>query len=318
MTARGGLGKGLGALIPSGARTLTEIPTSDIAPNEKQPRRQFNEEALGSLAASIRRLGLLQPVVVRRSGADRFELVMGERRWRAAQRAGLASVPAIVIETDDRGSLERALVENIHRQDLNAIEEAAAYKQLLEEAGLTHEELAERLGLSRPSVSNALRLLELPDGIQKMVIDGRLTAGHARSLLPLVRHPLVERIAQKIAAAGLSVRQVEELVRRHASDIGGVAGAGGRGAGGRADPALAGVSERLSDRLQTRVQVTKGRGKGKIVIEFGSIEDLERLAGMIAGQTPGTTPEQAWPAQGSEQESESMGWPASQGESAVK
>lgn len=287
MTARGGLGRGLGALIPSGARTLVEISTSSIAPNEQQPRRNFDEEALATLAASIRRLGLLQPVVVRRTAGEAFELVMGERRWRAAQRAGLSSVPAVIIETDDRGSLERALVENIHREDLNAIEEAAAYKQLLEEAGLTHEELAERLGMSRPAISNALRLLDLPDAIQKMVIDGRLTAGHARSLLALSTHPLVIRIAQKIAAAGLSVRQTEELVRRQAAEMPGASGAPG-GKRGRADPGLTHLAERLSDRLQTRVQVTKGRGKGKIVIEFGSLEDLERIAGMVEGLPKGS------------------------------
>lgn len=278
MTARGGLGRGLGALIPTGARALEEIPISDIYPNAGQPRRQFDDERLGSLAASIRRLGLLQPVVVRRAGSGSFELVMGERRWRAAQRAGLASVPAIIIETDDRGSLERALVENIHRQDLNPIEEAAAYKQLLEEAALTHEDLAEKLGLSRPSVSNALRLLELPDPIQKMVMENKLTAGHARALLGLAGHPLLERIAQKVAAAGLSVRQTEELVRRQAAEMPG--GLAVRGAPGRrrSDPGLAELGERIGDFLQTRVRVTKGRGKGKIVIDFGSSEDLERIA----------------------------------------
>lgn len=295
MTARGGLGRGLGALIPSGARALEEISISDIAPNEKQPRRHFDEEALASLAASIRRLGLLQPVVVRRTGLDSFELVMGERRWRAAQRAGLHSVPAIVIETDERGSLERALVENIHRQDLNSIEEAAAYKQLLEEAGLTHEELAERLGLSRPAVSNALRLLELPETIQKMVIDRKLSAGHARTLLGLAGHPLLERIAQKVAAAGLSVRQTEELVRRQAAEMSAMTGGTVPGGRGRGDPALAHLGERLSDRLQTRVKVTKGRGKGKIIIEFGSLEDLERLARVLVGDGVGPPQEESAP-----------------------
>lgn len=284
MTARGGLGRGLGALIPVGARALEEIPISDIYPNAKQPRRQFDEERMGSLAASIRRLGLLQPVVVRRTGSDSYELVMGERRWRAAQRAGLPSVPAVIIETDDRGSLERALVENIHRQDLNPIEEAAAYKQLLEEAALTHEDLAEKLGLSRPSVSNALRLLELPDPIQKMVMENRLTAGHARALLGLAGHPLLERIAQKVAAAGLSVRQTEELVRRQAAEMPG--GLAGREAPGRRrrDPGLAELGEKIGDFLQTRVRVTKGRGKGKIVIEFGSSEDLERIARRLGAE----------------------------------
>lgn len=280
-TVRGGLGRGLGALIPAGARTLIEIPTSEISPSDQQPRRHFSEEALEGLSASIRKLGLLQPVVVRRTAGERYELVMGERRWRAAQRAGLSSIPAIIIETDDRGALERALVENLHRQDLNAIEEAAALKQLLEEAGLTHEQLAERLGLSRPSVSNSLRLLELPDAVQKLVIDGRLTAGHARALLGLSGHPLLERIAQKVAGANLSVRQTEELVRRQAAQMpesqGGQAAQKRRGSA-----ALSEYSERLSDLLGTRVQVTKGRGKGKIVIEFASMEDLDRVTGMIS------------------------------------
>ncbi|MGI8426805.1 MAG: ParB/RepB/Spo0J family partition protein [Actinomycetota bacterium] len=286
MTVRGGLGKGLGALIPSGARALQEIPASDIVPNPKQPRRHFDEEALATLAASIRRLGLLQPVVVRRNETGTFELVMGERRWRASQRAGLANIPALVIETDDRGALERALVENIHREDLNPIEEAASYRQLLDEAGLTHDQLAERVGLSRPSISNAIRLLELPDSIQKLVIQGKLSAGHARSLLGLTGHPLLERIAQKVAGSGLSVRQTEELVRRQASE----SELPGRPA--KAPPPgnaqLLEAAERLGEALQTRVKVAKGKGKGKIIIEFGSLEDLDRLLTAIAGEESGS------------------------------
>ena len=279
MTVKGGLGKGLGALIPTGARSLQEIDASEISPNPKQPRRTFDDEALATLAASIRRLGLLQPVVVRRTDPGGYQLVMGERRWRACQRAGLVTIPALVIETDDRGALERALVENIHRQDLNAIEEAAAYRQLLDEAGLTHEQLAERVGLSRPSISNAIRLLELPDSVQKLVIQGRLSAGHARSLLGLSGHPLLERIAQKVAGSGLSVRQTEELVRRQAgeSDL------PGRSAKSPspASAGLAEAAERLGEALQTRVKVAKGRGKGKIIIEFGSLDDLDRLVHAI-------------------------------------
>jgi len=262
---------------------LQEIAASDIAPNPKQPRRHFDEDALATLAASIRRLGLLQPVVVRRTDAGGYELVMGERRWRASQRAGLVTIPALVIETDDRGALERALVENIHRQDLNPIEEAAAYRQLLDEAGLTHEQLAERVGLSRPSVSNAIRLLELPDSIQGLVIQGRLSAGHARSLLGLAGHPLLERIAQKVAGSGLSVRQTEELVRRQASESelpGSPAKAPTPG-----NAQLLEAAERMGEALQTRVKVAKGRGKGKIIIEFGSLEDLDRLLTAIAGDS---------------------------------
>ncbi|HVF11639.1 MAG TPA: ParB/RepB/Spo0J family partition protein [Actinomycetota bacterium] len=282
--APGGLGKGLGALIPTGARVLEEVSTESIHPNPRQPRRTFEDESLATLAASIRQLGLLQPVVVRRRADDSFELVMGERRWRAAGRAGLATIPAIIMETDDQGALERALVENLHRQDLNAIEEAAAYKQLLEDAGLTHEQLAERVGLSRPSVTNALRLLDLPDGIQSMVIRGRLSAGHARALLSLGEHPMLERLAQRVAAEGLSVRQTEELARATKQDSGQAA----KESSGRAQrtPAQLEIAERLCEELNTRVSVTKGKGKGKIVIEFGDDADLDRIFRQISKGSP--------------------------------
>lgn len=282
--APGGLGKGLGALIPTGARVLEEVSTESIHPNPRQPRRTFEDESLATLAASIRQLGLLQPVVVRRRADDSFELVMGERRWRAAGRAGLATIPAIIMETDDQGALERALVENLHRQDLNAIEEAAAYKQLLEDAGLTHEQLAERVGLSRPSVTNALRLLDLPDGIQSMVIRGRLSAGHARALLSLGEHPMLERLAQRVAAEGLSVRQAEELARATKQDSGQAVRESGERA--KRSPAQLEIAERLSEELNTRVSVTKGRGKGKIVIEFGDDADLDRIFRQISKGSP--------------------------------
>lgn len=282
--APGGLGRGLGALIPTGARVLEEVSTESIHPNPRQPRRTFEDESLATLAASIRQLGLLQPVVVRRRADDSFELVMGERRWRAAGRAGLATIPAIIMETDDQGALERALVENLHRQDLNAIEEAAAYKQLLEDAGLTHEQLAERVGLSRPSVTNALRLLDLPDGIQSMVIRGRLSAGHARALLSLGEHPMLERLAQRVAAEGLSVRQAEELAKATKRE----SGQAGQEPGQRAQrtPAQLEIAERLSEELNTRVSVTKGKGKGKIVIEFGDDADLDRIFRRISKGSP--------------------------------
>lgn len=282
--APGGLGRGLGALIPTGARVLEEVSTESIHPNPRQPRRTFEDESLATLAASIRQLGLLQPVVVRRRADDSFELVMGERRWRAAGRAGLATIPAIIMETDDQGALERALVENLHRQDLNAIEEAAAYKQLLEDAGLTHEQLAERVGLSRPSVTNALRLLDLPDGIQSMVIRGRLSAGHARALLSLGEHPMLERLAQRVAAEGLSVRQAEELAKATKRE----SGQAGQEPGQRAQrtPAQLEIAERLSEELNTRVSVTKGKGKGKIVIEFGDDADLDRIFHRISKGSP--------------------------------
>lgn len=235
------------------------------------------------MSASIRQLGLLQPVVVRRSAGSGYELVMGERRWRAAQRAGLATIPALVIDTDDRGALERALVENIHRQDLNPIEEAAAYRQLLDEAKLTHEQLAERVGLSRPAISNSMRLLDLPDPVQAMVIGNKLSAGHARALLALLGHPLLERIAQRVASSGMSVRETEDLVRREREE----APAPEQKAGvparrQRIDPGIAEISEALSDRLGTRVSVVMGRGKGRIVIEFGSGDDLVRICRKIS------------------------------------
>lgn len=278
MSAPTGLGKGLGALIPSGARMLEELPISAIAPNPKQPRNHFDDESLATLSASIRQLGLLQPVVVRRRGDDRYELVMGERRWRASHRAGLATIPALIVETDDRGSLERALVENLHRQDLNAIEEAAAFQQLVTDAGLTHEQLAERVGLSRPAITNALRLLELPDAIQKLVLDSKLSAAHARTLGGLNGHPLQERLAARVAAEGLSVRATEDLVRQNKQ--GATASTPGRGNSSRG-VGLSEISERLSDELATRVSVVMGKRKGKIVIEFGSGEDLDRLVAKI-------------------------------------
>ncbi|MEX2588092.1 MAG: ParB/RepB/Spo0J family partition protein [Actinomycetota bacterium] len=288
MAAKGGLGKGLGALIPSGANSLEELPPASISPNPRQPRRHFDEDALIGLSASIRRLGLLQPVVVRRTaGAGAYELVMGERRWRAAQRAGLSTIPAIVIDTDDGGSLERALVENVHRQDLNPIEESAAYRQLLEEAGLTHEQLAERLGLSRPAISNALRLLELPDTVQAMVMKRKLSAGHARALLGLAGHPLLERLANRVVSAGLSVRETEELVKRERESERGESAAPvdpspGSPPAAASTAGLSEIADALSDQLQTRVKVAMGRGRGKIVIEFGSGEDLVRICRRIA------------------------------------
>lgn len=282
MTQRSGLGRGLGALIPSASGGLHEIPTSDIAPNPRQPRRNFDPHSISDLAASIRQVGVLQPVVVRPAGENRYELVMGERRWRAAERAGLVTIPAIVVETDDRGALERAVMENIHRADLNPLEEAAAFQQLIQEAGLTHEQLAERVGLSRPQISNTLRLLDLPAGVQKLLFEGKISAGHARALLGLHGHPLIERVALRVAAEALSVRQTEELVRtsqfaEHPSQ---------GPTRPQSSPGLIELGERLSDELSTRVTVTMGRRKGKIVIEVGSVDDLERIFRRIAGLQP--------------------------------
>ena len=290
MSARGGLGRGLGALIPAGATSLEEIPPGSIVPNSRQPRKHFDPEALNTLSASIKQLGLLQPVVVRRRGDSGYELVMGERRWRAAQQAGLSTIPALIIDTDDRGSLERAIVENVHREDLNPIEEAAAYRQLVEEGGLTHEQLAERVSLSRSTVGNIMRLLDLPDSIQAMVMQGKLSGGHAKALLGILGHPLLERIAQRVAASGLSVRETEDLVRQEREEREEPASPETTArrqpprAGG--DAGLLEISDALSDQLETRVVVSKGRGKGKIVIEFGSDEDLVRIWRRISGGTP--------------------------------
>lgn len=291
MTPRGGLGKGLGALIPTEAGALQELPIEAIAPSSRQPRRRVDQESIEELAASIRQVGILQPVVVRprASGPDeRYELVLGERRWRAAQRAGLASVPALIVATDDRGALQRALIENLHRRDLNPLEEAAGYRQMLDEGGLTHEALAEQLGLSRPAISNALRLLDLPPLVGRLLAEGQLTAGHARALLGLDDPGAIERLAARVLAEGLTVRQTEALVR--AEEPGGARQDGGAGG----DPPLGGgsrmqaaglmeLSERLSEDLQTRVTVFMGRRKGRIVIEFGSVGDLERIYRRIAG-----------------------------------
>jgi ParB family chromosome partitioning protein len=290
MTTRGGLGRGLGALIPAGATSLEELAPSSIVPNPRQPRTHLDEDALATLSASIRQLGLLQPVVVRRRRDSGYELVMGERRWRASMKAGLSTIPALNIDTDDRGALERALVENIHRQDLNPIEEAAAYRQLLEEAGLTHEQLAERVGLSRPAVTNAMRLLDLPESVQGMVITGKLTAGHARALLGLEGHPLLERMAQQVASAEMSVRETEELVRRERASVPQVEPADSRRKAAAQQSGLVEVSDLLAEQLQTRVRVSMGRGKGKIVIDFGSGEDLVRICRQIVGSHPPVQP----------------------------
>jgi ParB family chromosome partitioning protein len=257
---------------------LRELPIASLKPNPRQPRDHFDEEALASLSASIKELGVLQPVLVRPVG-DEFELVAGERRWRAAKRAGLQSIPAIVRDTTDDASLEQALVENLHREDLNALEEAAAYQQLLEDFKLTHEELAARVGKSRAAISNTLRLFQLPAGVQRLVADGQLSAGHARALLGTPDRAFQESLARKAVAEGWSVRAVEEAVR---------ARGGGEPAEGEAAPpaqpakrlrapGLLELEELLAGFLDTRVSVTMGPKRGKVVIEFGDLEDLERI-----------------------------------------
>lgn len=294
MARRSGLGKGLGALIPSEVAaadhdaTLREIAVSQIEPNPNQPRDHFDEEALVSLTASVTELGVLQPVLVRPLGNDRYELIAGERRWRAAKRAGLQAVPAVVRTIDDTASLEQAVVENLHRQDLNALEEAAAYQQLTEEFHLSHDDVARRVGKSRSAISNTLRLLQLPPGIQKLVAEGQLSAGHARALLGTPDRAFQEALARRAAAEQLSVRDVEEAVRaRNGEPPAAPAGAEPEAASPRPAASAAGrrlrppglleLEELLSDRLDTRVKVAMGAKKGKVTIDFASLEDLERI-----------------------------------------
>jgi ParB family chromosome partitioning protein len=251
---------------------LEEIPLDAIRPNARQPRRAFDEDTLAELAASIEAVGLLQPVVVRRHGA-RYELIMGERRWRACQLAGTELIPAIVRETSDVDMLRDALMENLHREQLNPLEEAAAYQQLLDDFSATHEELARRIGRSRPHISNTIRLLNLPPAVQKRVAAGVLSAGHARALLGVDDPEAQEELARRIVAEGLSVRAVEEIVAVGVSPA--------RTPRPRAKapvaPGLKDLADRLSDIFETRVKVELGQRKGKIVVEFASLEDLERI-----------------------------------------
>lgn len=320
---RGGLGRGLAALIPSGptagprlgsaaadviiggtqapAAGLTatdvvpdsvgavyrELSTGDIVANPRQPRQVFDPDALAELVHSIREFGLMQPVVVREAGPGRYELVMGERRWRATQQAGIATIPAIVRSTSDTAMLRDALLENIHRAQLNPLEEASAYQQLLEEFNVTHDELASRLGRSRPVVSNTIRLLRLPVAVQRRVAAGVLSAGHARALLSLDGDvPAQEELAARIVAEGLSVRATEEAVVLHRSrpdsDVDAPASSSARAT--MATPGLQQVAERLSDSFDTKVTVSVGKRKGKIVVEFGSAEDLERIVTLMGGE----------------------------------
>lgn len=293
---RSGLGKGLGALIPTEAggsvgegdigAFLHEIPIAAIEPNPNQPRTHFDEEALAELTASIREVGLLQPILVRPLGEDRFQLIAGERRWRAARRAGLDHIPAIVREGDDLQSVEHALVENLHRQDLAPLEEASAFQQLIEDFGLTHDDVATRVGKSRAAVTNTLRLLQLPPTIQHLLADGRLTAGHARALLGTPDRAVQDALAKRAVQEQLSVRQVEELVRESAAGVATTPG--------RADnrpvlrpPGLLELEELLSEYLHTRVKVSMGGRKGKVVIDFATLEDLERIYRLVTEAPPG-------------------------------
>lgn len=284
MNRRSGLGKGLGSLIPSEATAdasgqLMEIPVSAIQANEYQPRSRFEEEALVSLTDSVRELGVLQPVLVRQLGPDRYELIAGERRWRAARRAGLPSVPAVVREADDRHSLEQALVENLHREDLNALEEAAAFQQLIDEFGMTQEQVAQRVGKSRSAVANTLRLFQLPGTVQRMVASAELSAGHARALLGSPDRSFQERLARKIVDDELNVRQAEEMVRESLAghDAAEEDAPVSKAVGETKPAALLELEELLGQHLDTRVRVAAGRGKGKLTIEFADLADLERI-----------------------------------------
>lgn len=296
MTRRSGLGRGLDALLPSGGAEpggleqraaegpLREVDPVLIDPNPRQPRQTFDDEALGELADSIQALGVLQPLLVRPGRPGRYELVAGERRLRASQRAGLVSVPVLVVETDDEGSLERALVENVHRENLNPIEEAAAYRQLMDEGGLTQESLGEKLGRNRVTITNTLRLLDLPTEVQQYLIEGRMTAGHGRALLGLNGNPFQARLAARIVHEGLSVRETEEQVRRLSEFTSGGTSRRGR----RPQPPEVTEAQRsLSEQLQARVRVDLGARKGKIVIEFSDLDELDRLRRVIAGEESG-------------------------------
>jgi ParB family chromosome partitioning protein len=321
MVRRSGLGKGLSSLIPpgevgaegtdeaSGLGVFVDIPIADIVPNPNQPRVYFDEESLAELSSSIAQIGVLQPILVRRrdeeTGAT-FELIAGERRWRAATRAGLATIPAIVRAGDDLASVEQALVENLHRQDLTALEEAAAYQQLIEDFGLTHEQVATRVGKSRSAVTNTLRLLGLPPTVQHLLADGRISAGHARALLGTPDRVLQDELARLVADEGWSVRAVEEAIRRGTTELpapstttpepavvpdgpetpGGrtpIDGAGLTPATRLRPPGLLELEELLAGHLETRVGVQMGARRGRVTIEFADLEDLERIYSRIIG-----------------------------------
>lgn len=266
---------------PMGAH-FAEIPLDAITPNPRQPREVFDEDALQELVTSIQEVGLLQPIVVRQIGPARYELIMGERRWRACREAGLDAIPAIVRATDDEKLLLDALLENLHRAQLNPIEEAAAYDQLLKDFNCTHDQLADRIGRSRPQVSNTLRLLKLSPKVQNRVAAGVLSAGHARALLSVEDPEEQERLAYRVVAEGLSVRSVEEIVTLMGSRPQKTQRARGPRAGSVPSPALSDLATRLSDRFETRVKVELGQKKGKITVEFASPEDLERILSTFA------------------------------------
>jgi ParB family chromosome partitioning protein len=297
MTKRGGLGRGLSALIPGAteegaAAGLLEVPVNAVQPNPRQPRTVFEDESLDALALSIQEVGILQPIVVRKTSSG-YELIAGERRLRAAKRAGLATIPAVIRESDDTESLREALIENIHREDLNPIELAEAFRELLEELGLKQETLAERLGMSRSHIANTIRLLQLPVDVQQLLADGRIQAGHGRALLTLGDGEAQRTLATRIAAEELTVRDVEELVRNYLEHPAGAAPpkAALQAAPEPKDNPLAEVEEILSEQLATRVSIQMGRKRGKVIIEFGSADDLDRIVSEIVGSGPGLAPD---------------------------
>lgn len=307
MARKGGLGRGLTALIPaadtddsSSGSGLRELPIGSVSPNTLQPRRSFDEETLEGLTDSVRELGVLQPILVR-STDEGYELIAGERRWRAAKRAGLPTIPAVVRSADDEGSLEQALVENLHRQDLNALEEAGAYQQLIEDFGLTQEQIAKRVGKSRSAVANHLRLFQLPPSVQKLVGDGLLSAGHAKALLAHPDRSYQELLARRSVADSLTVRDLERLIKERL-DLESGLGVGGepgeRPGSGPEDlddgdasstdedrrlrpPGLLELEELLASRLNTRVSIAMSAKRGKVTIDFANLEDLERIYRLI-------------------------------------
>lgn len=306
----GGLGKGLSSLIPPGEgdvdaagddAVLRDLPVADITPNPNQPRVHFDEERLAELTASVQQIGVLQPILVRPVGSG-YELIAGERRWRAAQRAGLPTIPAVVRAGDDLASVEQALVENLHRQDLTALEEAAAYQQLIEDFELTHEQVADRVGKSRSAITNTLRLLGLPPTVQHLLADGRLSAGHARALLATPDRSMQESLAREAADEGWTVRMVEEAVKQggapppaptptSSGDADATApspehdGAGISPATRLRPPGLLELEGLLADHLDTRVSVQMGSKKGRIAIDFADLDDLERIYRRMTGES---------------------------------
>jgi len=306
---RSGLGKGLGALIPTEARdrdsALRVVPMTSIKPNPLQPRTRFDEEAMSNLASSIREVGVLQPILVRETSEDEYELIAGERRWRAARRAGLQTIPVLVQSVSDVHSLEQALVENLHREDLNPLEEAGAFQQLVDEFGYTHEQVAARVGKSRTAVTNTLRLLQLPAGVQRALADGAISAGHARALLGTPDRSFQEELAKRIVTEGLTVRAVEEGVRRHAADADSGTNPDENGSHVPPPPApsdtlqtgpgvpavrrrlpapgVLELEDLLSNHLNTRVKVEMGAKRGRVVIDFATLEDLERVYKLMVG-----------------------------------